>query len=68
MSASSIPAGRAGGYARYLDGKTVKPERGAPELDALVDAAPDDMLGAVERVLSTSRRRSPAYVRASCLG
>jgi conjugative relaxase-like TrwC/TraI family protein len=28
MSASSIPAGRAGGYARYLDGKTVAPERG----------------------------------------
>jgi hypothetical protein len=28
MSASSIPAGRAGGYARYLDGKTVTPERG----------------------------------------
>ncbi len=28
MSASSIPAGRAGGYARYLEGKTVAPERG----------------------------------------
>jgi conjugative relaxase-like TrwC/TraI family protein len=28
MSASSIPAGRAGGYARYLDGKTLTPERG----------------------------------------
>jgi hypothetical protein len=28
MSASSIPAGRAGDYARYLDGKTVAPERG----------------------------------------
>ncbi|HTC58689.1 MAG TPA: MobF family relaxase [Solirubrobacteraceae bacterium] len=28
MSASSIPADRAGGYARYLDGKTVASERG----------------------------------------
>ncbi len=28
MSASSIPAGRAGGYARYLEGKTVAPQRG----------------------------------------
>jgi conjugative relaxase-like TrwC/TraI family protein len=28
MSASSIGAGRAGGYARYLEGKTVAPERG----------------------------------------
>jgi hypothetical protein len=28
MSASSIPADRAGGYARYLEGKTVAPERG----------------------------------------
>jgi conjugative relaxase-like TrwC/TraI family protein len=28
MSASSIGAGRGGGYARYLEGKTVAPERG----------------------------------------
>jgi conjugative relaxase-like TrwC/TraI family protein len=28
MTASSIPADRAGGYARYLEGKTVAPERG----------------------------------------
>jgi conjugative relaxase-like TrwC/TraI family protein len=28
MSASSIAAGRAGGYARYLEGKTIAPERG----------------------------------------
>jgi conjugative relaxase-like TrwC/TraI family protein len=28
MSASSIPAGRAGGYAEYLESKTVEPERG----------------------------------------
>src|SRR5664280_819091 len=28
MSASSIGAGKAGGYARYLEGKTVAPERG----------------------------------------
>ncbi|MGH2911637.1 MAG: hypothetical protein ACRDJ3_04085 [Solirubrobacteraceae bacterium] len=28
MSASSIPSDRAGGYARYLEGKTVAPERG----------------------------------------
>ncbi len=28
MSASSIPADRAGGYARYLEDKTVAPERG----------------------------------------
>ena len=28
MSASSKGAGRAGGYARYLEGKTVAPERG----------------------------------------
>ncbi|HEY4896300.1 MAG TPA: MobF family relaxase, partial [Solirubrobacteraceae bacterium] len=28
MSASSIGAGRAGGYARYLEGKTIAPERG----------------------------------------
>lgn len=28
MSASSIPAARGGGYARYLEGKTVAPERG----------------------------------------
>ncbi len=28
MSASSIGAGRGGGYARYLEGKTIAPERG----------------------------------------
>src|SRR5664279_2859020 len=28
MSASSIGAGRAGGYARYLEGKTIAPEQG----------------------------------------
>ena len=28
MTASSIPAARGGGYARYLEGKTVAPERG----------------------------------------
>jgi conjugative relaxase-like TrwC/TraI family protein len=28
MSASSIGAGRAGGYARYLDGRTIAPEQG----------------------------------------
>jgi conjugative relaxase-like TrwC/TraI family protein len=28
MTASSIPADRGGGYARYLEGKTVAPERG----------------------------------------
>jgi conjugative relaxase-like TrwC/TraI family protein len=28
MTASSIGAGKAGGYARYLEGKTVAPERG----------------------------------------
>ncbi|HUN78033.1 MAG TPA: MobF family relaxase [Solirubrobacteraceae bacterium] len=28
MTASSIPASRGGGYARYLEGKTVAPERG----------------------------------------
>jgi conjugative relaxase-like TrwC/TraI family protein len=28
MSASSIGAGRAGGYARYLEGKTIPPEQG----------------------------------------
>jgi conjugative relaxase-like TrwC/TraI family protein len=28
MTASSIAAGKAGGYARYLEGKTVAPERG----------------------------------------
>ncbi len=28
MTASSIPASRGGGYARYLEGKTVQPERG----------------------------------------
>ena len=28
MSASSIGAGKGGGYARYLEGKTVAPERG----------------------------------------
>ena len=28
MSASSIGAGRGGGYARYLDGKTIAPEQG----------------------------------------
>jgi conjugative relaxase-like TrwC/TraI family protein len=28
MSASSIAAGKAGGYARYLEGKTIAPERG----------------------------------------
>ncbi len=28
MSASSIGAGRAGGYARYLEGKTIAPDRG----------------------------------------
>src|SRR6202035_748412 len=28
MSASSIGAGKAGGYARYLESKTVEPERG----------------------------------------
>jgi conjugative relaxase-like TrwC/TraI family protein len=28
VTASSIPAGRAGGYARYLESKTVEPERG----------------------------------------
>ena len=28
MSASSIGAGKGGGYARYLEGKTVEPERG----------------------------------------
>jgi len=28
MSASSIPASGGGGYARYLEGKTVAPERG----------------------------------------
>ena len=28
MSASSIGAGRGGGYARYLEGKTIAPEQG----------------------------------------
>jgi hypothetical protein len=28
MSASRIPASGGGGYARYLEGKTVAPERG----------------------------------------
>ena len=28
MSAASIGSGKAGGYARYLEGKTVAPERG----------------------------------------
>ena len=28
MTAASIPAARGGGYARYLEGKTVAPERG----------------------------------------
>jgi len=28
MTASSIGASRGGGYARYLEGKTVEPERG----------------------------------------
>jgi hypothetical protein len=28
MTAASIPAGRGGDYARYLEGKTVAPERG----------------------------------------
>ena len=28
MSASSIAAGRGGGYARYLEGKTIAPEHG----------------------------------------
>jgi hypothetical protein len=28
MSASSIGAGRGGGYARYLEGKTIVPEQG----------------------------------------
>jgi hypothetical protein len=28
MSASSIPAANGGGYARYLEGKTIRPERG----------------------------------------
>ncbi|HME01466.1 MAG TPA: MobF family relaxase [Solirubrobacteraceae bacterium] len=32
MSASSIGAGKAGGYARYLEGKTVAPERGDYQL------------------------------------
>ena len=28
MSAASIPAARGGDYARYLEGKTIAPERG----------------------------------------
>jgi conjugative relaxase-like TrwC/TraI family protein len=50
MSASSIGAGKAGGYARYLEGKTVAPERGDYYLtpDGELTEAPGRWLSAPE--------------------
>jgi len=50
MSASSIGAGRAGGYARYLESKTVAPERGDYYLtpDGNVTEAPGYWLSGAE--------------------
>ncbi len=50
MSASSIGAGRGGGYARYLEGKTVAPERGDYYLtpDGELTEAPGRWLSAPE--------------------
>jgi conjugative relaxase-like TrwC/TraI family protein len=50
MTASSIGAGKAGGYARYLEGKTVAPERGDYYLtpDGQLTEAPGRWLTAPE--------------------
>lgn len=50
MSASSIGAGRGGGYARYLEGKTIAPERGDYYLtpDGELTEAPGRWLSAPE--------------------
>lgn len=55
LSASSIGSGRGGGYARYLEGKTVAPERGDYYLtpDGVLTEAPGQWLsdpGTLERL------------------
>jgi hypothetical protein len=55
LSVSSIGSGRGGGYARYLEGKTVAPERGDYYLtpDGVLTEAPGQWLsdpGTLERL------------------